>query len=484
MPPTTSVVVLDPNVRGLVELVHSLDAQTVAPHDFEVIFAGTLAAAVGDRLAELVPRRPNVTVIDGPLAAGVSAAAGRWLLVLPPALCAAGVQLQPEGIARLAEFATEHDPDAVLARIDVAAGSRACDLLVRDTPRLDAVPATALDPGLVLYRTEFARTHGAGSEPDEIAAVLAGAQVAAFGAYPAARVAGKPVSDAAAPKLERVAAEWRDGAAVITASGTVRPGADDRSAVLSVRRNQDCLEYWIAGEGPVDSAGRFSLSVTLDPHTAALGGALAPGLWEFRVGVHGRDGTWSPRTALPASPLEPAILRGLLVAVDGNARSLVFDVGATRASVVGKLAAERVEIAESARGTLLTAQLDQVAVTGTSRTTGHVLLGKFALPATLEADAGRAQLSCFLSGLAGTSTVATRFGGRAVPTGLDLTIDGVGLMTLAPTPPAPAAKDAPSLVGRLRRAVPPRLEPAVARLSHNPTARRLYRRLTGPRPQR
>jgi hypothetical protein len=498
MPPRTSVIVdLDPDASSLADLVRSLDAQSADTSDFEVIFAGIDAVSdVGRRLAVLAGRRPNIGVSDARPADAVSTAPGSWVLPVSSQLCAAGIRLHPQALARLAAAGETHRSDAVLGRVDVAAGSRACDLLVGDTARLDAVPSEALDPALVLYRREFAQARGVGSTASEIAGVLAGAAVSGVGSYPAARLPGDPPPPADAPSVAEVSAVWQDGVAVITVSGRAVAGAPDRSAVLSVRHQADGLELWLPGDGRVDPDGAFSVTAPADPRPAALGGALASGQWAVRVGVHGSAGAWSARVPVPGAQLGPAVIDGLLVAVDRGGSSFVLDVGATRGSVVGRLAARDVEIAETWRGTLLNAAIPDVAVTGASQTPGHVLLGKFALPARIESADGTARLTCYLSGLAGRSSISTRFGGPAAATGLDLVIDAVGAMTVLPSPPpapkAPAKrapqrapKKAPvprsATVSRLRHAVPASLEPAVRKLSRNPTARRVYRRLGGLR---
>jgi hypothetical protein len=126
--------------------------------------------------------------------------------------------------------------------------------------------------------------------------------------------------------------------------------------------------------------------------------------------------------------------------------------------------------------------------TGPADIDGAVMLDRFSLPARLAAADHEVRLHFFVSGLAGESTLATRFGtAPAAPTGLNLVITGTGEIGVAPTPPPPPAAPKPTkkaaapkpvpMVTRLRRAVPAPLEPMARRLSRNRLARRVYRRM-------
>ena len=174
--------------------------------------------------------------------------------------------------------------------------------------------------------------------------------------------------------------------------------------------------------------------------------------------------------------------------------AFVIDVGATRFPPVPSLDADQVQITEDARGTLFTARMPMMHTTGPAVIDGAVTLDRLSLPARLVADHDGVSLQFFVSGLAGESTISTRFGAApAAPSGLNLVITGTGEIGVAPTPPPPpppprprppkptkkavAPKPAPMLT-RLRRAVPAPLEPMARRLSRNHLARRLYRRMT------
>jgi hypothetical protein len=66
--PVVTTVVLEPDRdgEGLVELVHSVDAQSVASADVEVLVpAAGVSEKTRTRLDELARRRPNVSVIPG-----------------------------------------------------------------------------------------------------------------------------------------------------------------------------------------------------------------------------------------------------------------------------------------------------------------------------------------------------------------------------------------------------------------------------------
>jgi hypothetical protein len=166
---------------------------------------------------------------------------------------------------------------------------------------------------------------------------------------------------------------------------------------------------------------------------------------------------------------------------------------------VASVDVDQVQITEDVRGALFTAHLPNVYTTGSGAIDGAVMLDRFRLPARLAADDQGVSLQFFVSGLAGESTLFTQFGASPVTaTGLNLVITGTGEMGVTPTPPppppqprksptaaprkpprAPAAPPKPvPVLTRLRRSVPEPLEPLARRLSRNPVARRLYRRMT------
>jgi hypothetical protein len=214
------------------------------------------------------------------------------------------------------------------------------------------------------------------------------------------------------------------------------------------------------------------------------------------VGVHGDASTWGRRAAVPPATAPPGLVDGILVVPGRDDGAATVDIGARRRSAIGVIEVADVTFAESARGTLLTARLPRIAVSGSARLPGFVVLGDFPLPSFLVADAGGARIESYVSGLAGSSALSTRFGaGKAAPTGLTLRISAIGAMDVIPTLAAPkpaAAKSkgasagpatgpdgvqSTSAVARLRRRVPAGLEPAVRKLAGNDLARRVYRRL-------
>ena len=488
MPVLTSVVLQsDHDGEGLTGLVHSLDAQTAPLDEFEVLVPiDGVSPQTRARLEELAVRRPNVSVVPGTAADAAAAGQGTWLLVIPAALPRAGALLQAEALERLTRFAQEHDCDAVVARLDVEGGSLVLDLATGDVPRVHGISATAVTPGLALLRRDLAVDEGVPMTPAELAAVLASTEkVGVAGAYesltiPAAR------SAAHGPTVHSASAHWVDGVVAIEVAGTTDASGP---VLLSARHRRTRLEYWLDGEGKA-ADGEFRATARLDVRTAALGEPLPAGRWTVSVGVHGGEG-WSARTPVPATGLPAALVDEVVVAVDPKATDLVLDVGATSVPAIPTIPPEAVTITESVRGTLLEAVLPAVHAAGSARIAGSIQLGGFVLPGYLVGRDGAAVLECYLSGLSGTMTISTRFGRVLAPCGLDVTIDAVGGMSVSATPPkvtkavtAAGGAAEPGEIGtlqRIRRAVPAPLEPAVRKARANPTAKRLYRRLSGLR---
>ncbi len=485
--PVLTTVVLQPDHdgEGLVGLVRSLDAQTAPLEDVEVLVPiDAVSHQTRARLEELAVRRPNLSIVPGSAADAAAAGQGSWLLVVPAVLGRAGALLQPEALERLTRFAEDHDCDAVVARLDVEGGSLVLDAATSDVPRVEAVTESALTPGLALVRRTIAVEEGVPTTPSELTAVLAGIEkVGVAGAYEALTI---PAARAAAngPRVHSASAHWDDGVLVIAVAGASESSGP---VLLSVRHRRTRLDYWLEGEGTA-ADGQFTASARLDVRTAALGEPLPAGRWTVSVGVHGGDG-WSARTPVPATGLPAALVDETVVAVDPKAADLVLDVGATSVPAVPAIPPESVTITESARGTLFEAVLPGVHAAGAGRMPGALQLGGLVLPGYLVGRDGAAVLECYLSGLAGTMTVSARFGRVLAPCGLDVTIDAVGQMSVSVTPPkvtkaATAAGGAAEpgergTLKRIRDAVPAPLEPAVRKVRANPTAKRLYRRLSG-----
>ena len=111
-----------------------------------------------------------------------------------------------------------------------------------------------------------------------------------------------------------------------------------------------------------------------------------------------------------ATALATGIVDGKLVVRANVKGAFVIDVGATNSSPVASLDVDQVQISEDARGALFTADLPNMHTTGPGVIEGTVTLDRFSLPARLVADHHEVSLQFFVSGLAGESTLSTRFG--------------------------------------------------------------------------
>jgi hypothetical protein len=528
--------------QGLVHLVESLDDQSLSYDLFEVFFlVEDLTSEVAGRLDELASRRPNVRVLPQPtgedaVKQAAEQATGEWLLYLRPGLDELDAKLPPQALQRLGDFGESHDCDVVIGRVDLAAGRRAHDLFVRDNARLAGLdPAVLAEALVVLYRRAFALESGVARDLASAETVLAATDcVGALASYTSLVATPDDKNDAATPDdkndaddasagttelvLTHATVRWDEQKLVVNVEGTVGEAGPGGEVHFSVRDALTGVEYWLPGRGNVGEDGQLTAEAEIDVRSAALGDRLPDGAWHVMVGVHRVGDGWTERRAVPATSAVGGLVEGLLVVPSAAGGDLIIDVGATESSVVPTISIEDISIVETATGTLLTVPLPDLAVVGSSKIEGFLHLGKFKLPAYLVAN-GQAQLECFLSGLAGTSVLATQFGrSRPAPTGLSLVISPIGAMSVIPTPkpaPAPATpakkadaqafadapvkKSAPAkkaaatkkraqpvsnpaaekaFATRLRRRVPAPLEPAVRAVAQNSAARKVYRRLS------
>ena len=149
------------------------------------------------------------------------------------------------------------------------------------------------------------------------------------------------------------------------------------------------------------------------------------------------DGT-GERVRVPEFSAPSAVVDGVIVAVGSTGGGFSIDLGATMVAGLGELPAARATIAEAAGGTLATLPAPAVYVHGDAKLDGFLQQGTFPLPAELICEDGQARVECLVSGMAGSSPLLTKFGtSHASATGLSLTIDAVGAMSIAPTPPPP-----------------------------------------------
>ncbi len=499
----------------LTALVRSVDVQTLDTGAFEIVFVVADANShVAAQLHQLSTRRPNVRVLtepaDGDL---VSPVASDWILDLGRNLPTREPKLFPQALQRLLDFGEETGCDVVLGRTIAEAQAPTLDLFVADRPQLErGVDPETVRSALVLRRRASAQGTDVGS-----GAVVTDQKVAVLASYACARLAPiARIAQSSSTQLAEVTYAWSEGRIVITATGTVQNVPADPTVLLSVGGASVGGEFRLPCRSEIAADGSFTATAELDVRTAALGTPLPTGVWQLWVAVHGSAGGWATPAALPAAALRAGIVDGRPVVPKAAESALSLDVGATKHSIVGKVAASAVTVAETAQGSLMTMRLD-VAVHGQSRRRGAVWMGDFDIPAFLITDATSAYIECYLSGLPGSSPLATKFGaGKPVPTGLTVTASPTGIFTVAksakhapgargaprssttaassmPLSGGPAAFDRPasrprptsktasssSRATRLRDKVPAPLEPLVQTLSRSPLARRMYRKVAG-----
>ena len=496
MPPSITVIAhVESNDSALVELVESLDAQSLSYSDFDVVLlVSESAVSLRRRLEQLAGRRPNVVISpfeeswrDALRSTGAELATPS-VLPLSPHLNGGATRLHPEALSRLTDFLQTNGCDLVLGRISwSSAGTPIPFDLRHDVARIDqATTRKLITAATPAYRSEFIRTHQLLGDASDLDGIDASASVGILGSYPIViRVSGAddsppPSKNAVARQTQRVTASWRDGRILLAADPPDRDG--DPTCLLSIRSEGTGLEYWLPAAPDAPSAWE------LDVRSAAGRPPLADGRWSLMSNAYATDGEPVARSAVSATPLAAGIVDGKLVVPARVKGTFVIDVGATHFSPVPSLNADQVHITEDAGGALFTARLPQMYTTGPADIDGAVMLDRFSLPARLAAADHEVRLHFFVSGLAGESTLATRFGtAPAAPTGLNLVITGTGEIGVAPTPPPPPAAPKPTkkaaatkpvpMVTRLRRAVPAPLEPVARRLSRNRLARRVYRRM-------
>ncbi len=488
----------------LARLVDSLDAQDLPYDEFEVVFlVPDPGSGVGQRLAELSRRRPNVRVaaLTGDPAAPDHDLRGEWVLDLGPELRTRQPVLFPQALSRLVDFGTSQDCQAVLGRAVATTGGAVDELYVTDRPRLDGGGTSLAGPGPVtVLRRDLALTHSPDGTPDVTRSLAAAQNVGVLASYPSLLITPpRQPADGAAVRLDKPDAQWRHGRVEVCVTGSAQD-CSSGAALFGIRQKGSGLEYWLPVSTTSWTEGTFCATTEIDVRTAALGAPLGEGVWTITVGV--RAGAIGPYVCSPLPPgsLVSGVIDGILVVPTTAGAQFALDVGATRSGVVPRPSAADVDIAESARGTLMTVRLGSVAVAGDARIPGSLHLDKLQLPAYLVAEDGRARIECFVSGLAGTAALSTQFGsGQPKATGLNLLISPTGIMTVVPAPDKPASAPAPagssarqadrpagaSVAVRLRRSVPAPLEPAVRSLARNKVAARAYRRLmTGRAAQR
>lgn len=442
---------------GLLGLIRSVDAQTLPAAAFELVVADSSTDGSGDRLRELAARRPNVVLVAPPtgtadlLALARERASGEYVLVL-----AQDRRLAPRALEVLLARARTSGADAVIGR--VGGGTSLPD----DADRVDVAGLDAADT--------IALTRRAVTDP-----LAAGLTVAASTRYASAVPAEEPPAPSTAIALASSSIRWDAGRLVVDAGLPGGP-AGLRAWLVVARESID-----IAVPASVTADG--ALTASLDPMSAEAGRPLGDGIWDLRIRLAwDGGGTTLP---LPAGPAMAAVIGGRASVVGAGAQGATLDAGATLGGVTGPAPQATATVVESVRGILLALDQPGLHVHGDAELDARLLLDGFALRARLVCRDGAARVEALASSLAGVSTIALSVGGgKPVPTGLRLRVNGVGAMTVETVPPPkPKAKPVavpagpPPLVQRVRRLAPKPIEPVVRRLSRVPPLRRAYRAL-------
>jgi len=451
----------------------SMDEQTLPAGEFEVLVVDDGAdPATSARLSDVVAHRTNVrrVAIDPGASAqealdtALADASGEYVLVLPPQR-----RVTRQALARLCQHADETAADVCLGLTGVA-GSRPVTL--PPTNAADPVELGADDP---LRNPATARIHRRSTaDPALLLSELDGAAVALPSGVRAAAVTsltcfvdgrwrGSEVP--ALPEKARYAVRasaviWFGGALEVTATVSA-VGADEvrvtRASIFSkesgVERALDDLDVEKTPEGA-------TVVLRIDPEDVPGVGRLPAGLWWPSVDV-GDDSLLIEVTPLLA---DGATLRGRPVVSFAKAGRLGLDVSGSAHQPIRHLDPRQSSVVEDSRGSLLSCRLSNIDVAPEGRVTGSLKLGALPVVAWLERGEGDAALlRAWVSGLAGSSELATRFTpAPQAPTGARLVIDGVGVMKLRRAPrkeqqkssgaaARPSIPAAPALIAKARR---------------------------------
>ncbi|GAB3757812.1 glycosyltransferase family 2 protein [Microlunatus parietis] len=497
MPVEVSVLITaDREPRRLAKLISSLDKQTLNPSELEIVLVST-GDGQAERLEDLAARRPNVTVrrsagpAEAALAQAFGAASGAWTVIFGTETATRDAELLPESLRRLVDHAEKHQLDWLAAQVAYRNAKGRLTGLFRLTEQRSGGPVPPSP--CILHRTERLRNAsdnpGTGGVFADYACLVLGEQDGAEG--PAASFA---MTDAAA--------SWQG--TVLTVTATASSSAE---LAYTLQHRATGLEHWLPTTTEPAADGGTVVRATIDLAAEAEVPQLAGGAWGLWLTAIDGDGT-GERVRVPPITAPSAVVDGTLVALGVTGNGFSLDLGATMLAGLGELPAGRATITEAAGGTLATLPAPGLHVHGDARIEGFLQQGTFPLPAELIATDGEARVECLLSGMAGSSPLLTKFGtSHAADTGLTLTIDPVGAMSIAPTPPKPAPKPPapkpvakpapkpappkpkpaakkkakkkapPTALTKLRRRVPGFLEPAVKGLSRNSAARSLYGRI-------
>jgi len=455
------------------DLVAALDGQSLPVSSFDVLFLDSgLDDRTQERLRRLADRRPHVQVLSEDQAAALDLTCD---VVLP--LADTDVPL-PDALARVGSAAADADAVA-LSRVDEPGGGPE----ESEVDLLRSAPAAA-------FRADFLRRAGLSPFDPDLAVKAAAASPGVVALADPALRATHPWRNEATVMATSVG--WGGDTLTLVAEGAV-PLEDTEPLPPQIRL--------IARHAGTGRQVRLESAATLaeDEGTVrvSLTGRFAPasvdsplssesGPWHLRVELVG------PRqlVSLPVRTAEAtsAVLGDVVVALVDHPRGLAVIVGEARGPVL-RADAAGVAFDESSVGTRMSLPLTGIhAVAPSAR--GELVIDPISVPAEIVESDGRTVLTAFLSGMPGRYALSTTFGPTPTPLGYDLVIDGLGSMSLAPTPPAkpkkkktprapgPAKDERPpatGLVRRVRRRTP---DPVVRALADVPGLRAAYQRLT------
>ena len=282
------------------------------------------------------------------------------------------------------------------------------------------------------------------------------------------------------PRMRNVDAAWSAGGLGLSFD-LEQPEAEVQVAVFRTDNGTE----WVVPEVHLDSSddGQLRISCQIHPDVLAGGSALGNGAWRPALLLNTPEGSRRIRVPYPAGAGCVGFSGDRVVAVTSERGQLILDVGATRTPVVARLDPTRVTIVENARGSELSAPVPDLHLPADTELTGKLRIGDLPVPAVVRGSGSEVTLTAFLSGLAGSYPLATKFSrAQFAPAGVTLEVDGGGGMSVRRAPrPAPSEK--PNAPGRQRGGATETsrlqtVEHAVRRFARRvPGARAVYRRV-------
>ena len=245
----------------------------------------------------------------------------------------------------------------------------------------------------------------------------------------------------ARPKARKATARWLGQVLELTAqiepADTSPAPSTARQVVgakVTVFRRADGLE-WMLADADVQldhstDSGKTTLTARLRPELLAGGGWLDHGVWLVAATVSVGGVEHRLRVPLPKNtPIRTSFVDGVPVVSFSNDGRLGIDVGAVRQPVVSRLRPDDSAVVEDARGSLLTIPLPDVELPDGAEVSGQLRIGRLPVPAVISDGGGSPVLRAWVSGLAGSYPLATKFSPAPYArTGLALEIDEVGAM--------------------------------------------------------